>query len=100
MPNPFAGPKIALLCSLFNEYMIHYNSTLQNIMLYHTQTKIFEYGQKYLTAFIIMFPYFELVDGLGKSLNFEFRIRKGKKIEKQINKKSSIALIDSLHVTS
>jgi len=22
MPNPFAGPKIALLCSIFYEYMI------------------------------------------------------------------------------
>jgi len=50
-------------------------------MLGYTQTKIFEYGQKYLTAFIIIFPYFELVDGLGKSLNFEFRIRKGRGVD-------------------
>jgi len=60
MPNPFAGPKIALPCSIFYEYMIHYNFTLQNIMLYHTEKKIFEYGQKYLTAFIIIFPWSRL----------------------------------------
>ena len=54
--------------------------SLQNIMLGYTQTKIFEYGQKYLTAFIIIFPYFELVHRwIGQKFEFWISNKEGEK---------------------